>query len=258
MSIDRLRAEVRKRERATRRKLARNENKGINLAGSEFDPLRERGDVDSLNTRQLRSYLKQLNSFMSRSNQYDAGLQGAPLPRDMVREYKRLEQIRNRNVRKHVKTISDVYIEPQGMTVGQREATVQASRFNILRAGGTPGHKPYDEIERTMAGVTDAKALQKIIALVKGQTGKDFARQAVIAQRKAHAEFLERHGSVAQAKKIRRLTLRQFDILKNYTDYGRLNEFRYLKGTDSGRKYQDFEDDASSSINELIDWVKTI
>lgn len=259
MNIHELRREARRREAAARRKIRRNAvEKGVHIEPTQFNPLRDRPAVNTMNSRQLRSYLKRLNKFTSRSTQFEAGVDGAPLPRDMVREYQRLERRRNQQVGKHVATMSDVFIEPQGMTVAQREETILASSMNILRAGGNPQYRPYDYIQRDIEGIPDANALRKLTAQIRRQSSKDFAHAAAAAQRRNHIEFLERHGAKAQAAAVRKLSVRQFDLLQNYTNYANLNQYRYLKpGGDGSDRYDSVAETAEDDITALIDWAGT-
>jgi len=259
MSISDLRKTARARERAAKQKITRNANNGIFLSKSRHDPLRPATDVSTMNSRQLKSYINKLNAFVDRRNQYDSGLNGEPLSRKLVRQYKGLEAQRNANTSKHMSGMRDVMIEPLGMTVGQREDNIVASNFNILRAGGNPQYRPYDVVNRSISGIPNEDALIKLIRHTEKQVGEKYARRAVIAQRRNHIKFLESHGALDQAKLVKKLSVRQYDILQNYTNYGNLNEFRYIGGDGSAgstARLDKIADDATDDIDELIRWAQ--
>ena len=258
MAISDLRKEARARARAAKQKITRNANNGIFLSRSKHDPLRHDADISTMNSRQLKSYINKLNSFVDRRTQFESGLNGEPLSRHLVREYKRLEGRRNTNTSRHMSGMRDVMIEPLGMTVGQREDNIIASNLNILRAGGNPQYRPYDTIQRSISGIPNEEALKKLIKATEKQAGENYARRAVIAQRRNHIKFLESHGALDQAKQIKNLSVRQYDILQNYTNYGNLNEFRYIGGdgsAGSNARIDKIADDATDDINELIAWA---
>src|SRR5690606_30558210 len=149
-------------------------------------------------------------------------------PRAKVREYKRLEAKRNKVVAQHLNEIGDTFIAPSGMTVNQRQATMYANDINVIRAGGRSEYIPYAAVNRSVRGIANEAALDEFIRVSKRQTSPTFIRRTLIAQRQAEVQFLENHGSSDQAEAIKKLTLRQYDILKNHTRYQQLNAYRYL------------------------------
>lgn len=256
MSISELRQAVKARERAATRKVARVERKGVSVRGSEYDPRVSGLDIASMNTRQLNSYMRKLNTFVSRRTQFVAGYKGAPLPSALVKRYQTAERARNERASAHTNGLRDVYIAPSGMTVGQREDMITAANMSILRAGGNPQYRPYDLVQRSMTGIPSADKLKKLTDIAERQTKKDFIRQGLLKQRRNQVAFLTKSGDEGQAKAIQKLTLKQFDILINQTNYRELNSFRYLTADKSGSATLDrITEDSQDEINELISWA---
>lgn len=261
MNINELRAIVAKRERAANTKIVRNKREGVNIRGTEFDPVRRSGKgIDRMTTRELNAYRKRLDGFTDRGTQFVGGHKGVPLPREAVEKLKRYETARNIKVQKHYDSMSDVYIDPQGMTVGQRREMLKGFNelpFNMGGTGGQPDSSPYRTRRIDPKGIVDAKALKKLTDVVKKQTRKQSWLDAVVTgQRKNHMEFLDNHGQEAISERVKALSNRQFDLLMNATNYSNLTRFVYLKDDfKSERARARLEDGSVDEIDNLVAWV---
>jgi hypothetical protein len=78
------------------------------VGGTQYDPRLPVGAVNSMTTRQAKSYQNKLNSFMSRSNSFVGGSDRAAIPSANWRRYKSLERAYNRKSDSVMAAIGDI------------------------------------------------------------------------------------------------------------------------------------------------------
>lgn len=259
-SIDDLRKRVRGRVKAASDKIRRNADKGVFLERSQFDPRNVRDNVGRMNRRQLTAYMRRLDAFVDRKNQFVSGSDGEPLPAERVRLYRDLERFRNKRVAAHAAGMDDIYIPASGMTVAQRNKMLELQNFNVLRAGGDPTYRPYNQRKRKIENIANAAALEKLIKAEAKAMMPSAIAGAIDAQKQAHIDYLERHSQQAMADMVRGLTRHQFDVLKNQTDYARKSEAVYL-GAESGDSESwaaQVRDDTYGDMAEMIEWASKL
>ena len=117
-----LRKEVLDRERAVGRKIFRHGQKGVNLQGTDYNPIRPNADISRYTDKQLRSYLYELNNFMKRSTQFEGDSFGNPIPRHKILEWKREARKFNKRMDDALDKVKNVRVFPdQGSeTYGDR------------------------------------------------------------------------------------------------------------------------------------------
>lgn len=264
-TMNELRALARRRTKAAGDKIRRNENKGVFIRGSSVDPTIQAARIGTMSRREMNAYIKRVNKFNDRSQQFVSGDRGAPLPRRLAAEYKRNEDKRNARVTAHAETFMNVFIGPAGMTVAQREATILAENKAIIKAGGTPEWKPYSRRNRRLEGMVDANALAILNRAEAHAARPGSIRTALIKQRKDHVAWARQHGHDELADLAQKMTLRQFDLLKNYTNYTRHVEHSYLQssgpegGSGSDKSWAaDVIDANILEAKKLSEWALTV
>lgn len=150
-----LRKLVRARQRAANNKVSRYKASGVKIAHSEHDPRRDLKAIDKYNTKQLKSYLKSLNTFVDRSTQFVKGARGVPLSRNVFKSYKGTESSYNTHFKDEFEKVRDVQMPGKGLTYGERHDTL-LPKAKSLRAGTSK----YFGKDRVSTGFTSDKALK--------------------------------------------------------------------------------------------------
>lgn len=247
--IKRLRAQVRARHAAATKKVSRLRNvNGVEIGGTEFDVRRPPARTKNYNSAQLQRYLTELESFMSRGNNFVAGFQGMPIRKQTLSEYRRVEARNNRKAQQLDDLTGDVRVFPKGITVRERRENVMPEG---VRAAGAATNKPFFKLSRNVKGIHGEAALQKILKTMQGKMRPEFLSFTVKAQRMQMSQMLDRIGDPNLSGMAGKLTDEQFYILWN--EYGladRLAEkYEIAKGKANGRKERRDESVSESNLN---------
>ena len=250
-----LRATIRRLESNAKRKIRRNERKGLGNV-SAFSPIRPSMEVGSLNKRQLTVYQHQLERFQSRKNQFIADANSNALPTRAWREYARKE-------RRYAEKVNAIYsaasglIHPDGQTVDQamRIATPDhPSMANqpVNSLFRPPHHEAYQINGLHGLGVLNRKLDRKLSDEYFDETREDNRRVA--------REMLSFIGDEDLIERVENLTDKQFDTLWNYSyfvaDIGMNYESAKQALTDSDKtKNAGMEALDARHMAEAYDWV---
>ena len=148
-AVDRLRAEAKRLQRNAGNKISRLESKGIRARGSEFDPRIASKRIDGMNSRQLNSHIRRLNSFNARSNQFVSVGDSKPLPLAEWRAYKKAEAAHNRMVQARIDQVGKIGSPESMMTLEQRLAMRTPSIPTMARGQAT--ESAYQFVNRKSA-----------------------------------------------------------------------------------------------------------
>lgn len=157
-----LRKMVRARQRAANNKVSRYKANNVNIGKSEHDPRRNLKTIDKYNKTQLKSYLKQLNSFVDRSTQFVRGARGVPLSRDVFNTYKGTESRYNSHFKDEFEKVRDITMPGKGLSFGERHDMI-LPKEKSLRAGTSK----YFGKDRVSSGFTSDKALKTAMRHLK-------------------------------------------------------------------------------------------
>lgn len=215
VDVNDLRAEVARRQKAAQAKVARLKRQGVELSGTVYDVRRDASRVSRYNSKQLRSYLGELNSFMKRTNQFVAGSEGAPIRAGVWRNYKRQEQEYINFVQSHYEGLKDTFIPRAGKTVEGFDKKMRRTREP--GKGGVPRPlemfaplNPYDVVSE-----------EKLEAMRKNMINKlapDFVPKTAQKQKFQILEAVKAFGDEKLTQMANDMTLEQVDTLFNYTD----------------------------------------
>lgn len=221
---DAARAAVKDAERRARRKLARLRSKGIRTGS--INPLHE---VDPSNTRALKKYARELESFISRQTRFVAGRDGTPIPWSAYRDYKRIERQWNRAHDRFWANFADQpFITAFGesdMTIGQRSAAGHVKGAPYGDIGYRRGLMP-DQIR----SLSDLEKRQRIL---EKELSPSYQQKRVRQLRKNLMEHAESFNDPRVPRAIRSLTNEQLFALQNFTNFVPLY-YRFIVSGDEG------------------------
>lgn len=262
--LNELREQVATLEGRAGRKISRNKSsKGIIIADTPSDPRRNPSKVGRYNTRQLESYVKSLQTFNSRSTQFEAGVRGNPLPRQQWVKYKAGENAVREQAAKAMEAVKDARLPGPGSTptkIREGSETIEQRAAKIRAKHPTVTNQGYLPPERQPKNIKDADSLTKLTKANNKRMTKKFQRE----EHKRAREELKQMVAVFQddkmEKNIMNLTKGQFDMLWNFTKFADALSLTYHHIKAKGKKKQDLPqeliDNQINQANTLIEWVK--
>jgi hypothetical protein len=261
MDINELRRLVRQRHAAATSKVSRlRRNKGVEIGGTSNDPRRDPSNIGKMRSRELQTYLRQLNTFTSRETTFFQGSQGSVLPGKLWNEYKAQERAYNRRGAERERQIANIKLPGQDMTVAQRSANMRPS---ILRASGEASTRPYSPVNRKPQHIADAEALTKLLNDMRRKNSRDYLPDTIKNQRKQAEHMMNTIGVGDQIETLRKLSDDQFDTLFNETGFaGDLGmRYGYMSMLSHGKKNAAHEavmDTNEHDIEEQITWASNL
>jgi hypothetical protein len=201
-------ANIANREKSVRRKIRRLENKGVRITGTDYDP--RQADVGNMTARQMGSYLRKLDTFTDRKTQFVPGASGKPLPAAKWRKFKQVEKAGNDYSLRYRAKIDNVYNPHKGMTMGE---------YRAMKRGDLPSrlvpsvNDPFDVRSRSSYGVTNEKALDKLIKEEQKRTTPQNFKKWQKSNREAAKKMLTDLHEEELLKKLNKLTDEQFHLL---------------------------------------------
>lgn len=214
MNLNELRAEVIKRQKAATAKIARLRRQGVQVAGSEFDVRRDPNRVSRYNSRQLQSYLNDLNQFNNRRNQFVGGAEGVPIRAHIFKHAMRSAAEYNSFVEDYYANVSGIDIPQAGMKVAEFDRDVKGDRKR-----GKGGVSRPLEAERRQAFEFEGE--QGLLAWRNNLEKKmrpGYLEGKLAFQRSQMMDALKHYGDDSLMQMAEGLTNEQFDTLWNYTD----------------------------------------
>lgn len=260
MDINELREEVLRRQKAATAKVSRLRRKGVQLTGSEFDVRREPSRVGRYNTRQLKSYLNELNEFTSRRNAFVAGSEGAPIQAHVWKHAERRRAEYNEFVKNRYSQIQDTYIPKAGMTVRDFEKDVKSTRRKRGHGVTNPfGFQPA----RPSTDFTSSEAVRIAAEAMNAKLKPSFIDAS---NNKAYRQLraaVEVFGDDELTKQAMSLSPDQIDTLWNYTDAPRdaFSAYHFMQLFSNNLADETAEnilEDSSYEVREWIDWAKSL
>lgn len=253
------RALVRKRVQDVNRKIRRLEKEGVNLAGTEFDPRRPQAPIHKYNTSQLVAYKRKLDNFQSRKTQFVGDTHARPIPIAEWRGYLRPQRAATKFAQRIQETLNSIFVEPTGLTIGQREAAMRDTLFP--RTANSASNNPLQVIQRIPKQIESRKALERLTKDMQRKVGQASIDEFVKRSR-VEARSLMKYR-VGLAERFDQLTDKQFHIIWAYSgvamelsqDYENIMNAR---NGDEKRPDKETYDSNNESINQLLDWAVKI
>lgn len=259
--LDDLRKLARTRHRAANNKVSRLKNdKGVIIAGSDYDPRRNLTAIKRYNKTQLNAYINQLNAFTGRKTQFVSGVEGQPLSAAKWSEYKAAENAYNQIAGKYMKSIGDIVIPGSGLTVAQREAAMRNTMFGVDKSASNRRFSPRD---RNPSNVNGDKALDTLIKEMRVKSTRKYSRQETARGRYEAQKMLDALGDARLSASLRNTDDDAFNLLWHHTSFANdLSEDYAMHGLQLTGTKDDLFDaigddrDITGAI-ELIKWAKT-
>jgi hypothetical protein len=257
---ERLRQQIAKAHKAVSNKIARTKrNTGANVAGSEFDPRRKAGTENRMrNTGNMTEYLRQLQGFMSRSNQFVSGSHGAPLPKAYFNKiYKPTERA--------LDAVQDARDNTIGAIQGPQGYTIKQKNLALPTAGGAAVYGPYKRFDRESTDIASFSAMKKLKADMANQMKPTYLPGKINAERerlKKVTDYLGENGTeVADA--VDSMTDYEFDLFWFGTTvasgvflFYELEKER-AEGTHKERRQDRVIESKFAEVLPAVDWAKS-
>lgn len=251
--LERLRAEVRKlRTRATKKAARLRRDKGVQIAGSKYDPRRAVGSEKRLNKRQLQSYVGRLQGFNSRSTQYGAIGQGVPVPQKKLDRYHAAQARFNRSRGFLGRRVAGVRL------AGNKTTITESSNFMVAGRRGYQSNSLLARANLPASNIVDERSLDRFT--------RTFDERASLRGQRADlrkARFnLDRMAQFTQdGERLRDKFSGMSDdqIIALYSDNQFMNHMAMIIDSDQNRSQQDMPEDQLEQetllTNEAIDRV---
>jgi hypothetical protein len=242
------------------------------VGGTQYDPRLPVGAVNSMTTRQAKSYQNKLNSFMSRSNSFVGGSDRAAIPSANWRRYKSLERAYNRKSDSVMAAIGDISLKPTGndLTIRERDSLMTPSTKKTM---GQASSKPFSPVSRKASNVTGVESLDKLSKSLEKKLNANYLPKALKASRVQAGQMvdgmgLSRSDNINLKKEIRDLSDDQFNVLWSYTEFPKKlsiamvtskNPRDSMVNANSGDRYSaNVLERSSDDVRTFLDWSKTL
>lgn len=213
--IDRLRQEANNRARAATRKIARLRNQGVVIAGSEFDPRRDPSKVAKYNTRQLNSYISELNEFTNRRNQFVGAAEGAPVPLLQWKQFLAVQDEYNKQVQSHRDSFRNVFVEQKGMTIEQFDRKMNP---DSVFAKNRAAHRPLMPSDSEVENITGAQSVAELQKNLKKKMSPEYLEKKIKEGREQMEMMLDEIGAPELQRLANQLNDYQFNVLWSEID----------------------------------------
>lgn len=164
-----------------------------------------------MTSRQLRSYIKRIDNFVSRDNAFVPGYKGSPIGRSTWAEYKRLERQYNKMSREYEAQFGAIEIPGLGVPLEQ------ALRDRPNRAGGA--RYTFEEYNREARNVTGEKSLGDLIKDMRQKLDPGYLEKRMSGVRDRIRQMLDETGDNVVQRRIDELSDNQLAFLVDYTGF---------------------------------------
>ena len=251
MNRNELLALARARHRAATRKISRQRAAGVDVSGSEFDPRRNLKTVARYNRRQLEGYIRTLNTFTDRRNQYVAGAGGSPIARSTFSQLQQLQDEARERARSRFADMRGIR-QPSGMT---------GDNVVAMRPGGRHMREFNSSVPEQMSDFSpgDIRGERGARALIRSLQTRPRRRKSNV---KRLRETIQRDNEWSGNNfDVSSLTDRQLEFLVSYTPF--MASFviassgpRDLLGNDHDIALEVMIQDNERMAQQLIDWAR--
>jgi hypothetical protein len=256
---------IAKKQRAAGQKVSKNERQGVPVKSSGFDPRRPMAEVRAMSGRELRSYERHLDAFVSRRTQFTAlNFGGSAVPRSHWRTYQRLEARNNRIAQAREAAIANIKLPGQDMTIGQRLG-IGPNRENIPQANAS--YRVFQQIQRDPRFITGPKKLDRLIDQMKEKIRPGYLDKAIKPKLNSLNAVLKGSDNADFIERVAALNAEQQNLLIDYSTFISIAEDRFSSGTaqseEQARMDRDYEmrhgisreQDIHDQLERVLQWV---
>ena len=263
-----LRAQLIQRQRAAANKISKNRRqRGVEIAGTQFDPRVSRETIARLSKASLKKRLSTVDSFVSRSTQFVPGHEGTPLPRNDFNQARALVERAKAKRQSWENQISAITLPNSSETIGQRRAKMRGPHSRGGGAANAPEVLPINFDEMRFTSAEGLKVFMKNISKLNKTGHKPGSVQL---WRDQYNQMLGTIGGTrgAQMKAAGdALTDKQFSVLWNDTPFSTAISIEYeqaLQAQKPGGKNGQISaiksqilDQSIKEATDLVAWAKT-
>jgi hypothetical protein len=224
-SLPELRELAAKRHRAVTDKISRTRRRnGAELAGTEYDPRRQRQAIARMSRRQLQATIKAYNQFTARSTQFVGDANRAPISKQAWDKYKAAEAEFNKRSAARFDRVGQTEIPGSNMTAAAYRAK---NRSEFPGMADAAVNDPYANYNRKPYNVNGQKGLDKLTKeMRKRATAKDFNNKLLTSKEVAN-EMLDKLGADEFSRQMGKLNAKQFEWLWNVSPFAKSLSLRY-------------------------------
>lgn len=209
-----LRAAALKKHANAVAKVSRLKAKGVDVAGTEFDVRRAWSTVKKYNSKQLESYMAQLDRFNSRTYRINALKDRVPLPLGRLEAYQRIEKKYNERVNAALDKYGELMPPGSGLTIRQRE-----DMRKTVNGTANTENSILHPTHRDPKNIKDAASLDKLEAQLLKRSDDEYHNHQVSAARDSANQMMDRIGAADLKSQVAGLTDEQFDVLWSRTRF---------------------------------------
>jgi hypothetical protein len=262
VDIKALRNLAKARQRAAGKKISRLKSRGVDIAGTGYDPRKDIANINRLNGKQLNAFIERLDTFTSRSTSFVAsGNPRDPFTRAQWNRYEKgRKAIRNKGVAEQNK-FSNVPLMNQDQTIGQRDST-SATRREGLKTYGDVTTRLYEDMGPLRS--TDVMSPAKLNQIIKSQEKRlaaGYAPKKLAEQREQALDMAASFGDDKMMEDIKDLSDDEFNMWFNYTAEASNLKRGYVKNKDMANGKDDpsamqIAEDSHQDLVESLAWAK--
>lgn len=258
--LDQLRATVEAKQKSVGAKLSRIKKKsGLALSGSDLDVRRDSGKVKNYSTKQLNSYLADMNKFMNPKVQYVADAKNKPLRKSEWLSYEILQTRYNKRVNDDFNKVAN-FMSPNS------EESLQERMMNMTptrqKKRQRPVNAPYNPPTRESTAINGGKALKILTQDMQKRLNPDFARKRLETDRNSLIKTLTDANQPHLINMVKELTPEQFATAWQFTDLANESFTRYetIKAVEAGNISPDtlVGDTEMSGVENILTWAKEL
>lgn len=255
--VDRLRAEAKRLRRNATAKVGRiRRNYGVDLSGSNNDPRRDNSTIDRMDSRQLKTLIRNTSKFLDRNTGFVAGAKGVVIPINVWRDYKRVETRFNAKADAHRAQFADMVIPGSTMTVQERDEDIR-NRRSKRGMSSDASNRPLERVDRQSTNMRSERAVRKLTRDLERRMNPTFYKKAMSAARKQANTMASGVGSPELKKFVGGLSDEEFDFLWFYGKLAHDLSARYDSDQDASRidvGFQNVKERAEADILEEGGW----
>lgn len=229
----RLRAEAKRLERRTTRKIQRlYRERGAGIRGTRFDP--RTGKSNNYTKAQLESYIEKLQTFNSRKTQFVGLARNEPLPKDKWDKFDKKQKQHSENMSKAFSDFANVKVpvpdssSKNGYKLGDRSLGEQLAAMRPkYPVANSASNSAYDPKATKPNQVTSEKSLKKLEKNMDKKLSPAYLARARRDARKQFGQMVDMIGDQELRDKVGKLSDTQFDILWHMTKFSEATSLVY-------------------------------
>lgn len=211
--VDPLRADVDRLRRAVTRKISRLKTQhGAVLSGTKLDPRRAPRQHGRYTQRQLETYKRSLEKFLSRNTQFVGDSRGRPIPKTVWSRYVKAEKRFGELVESRFGSVRDLQT-PYGETLGERMAKMTPDHPTL---SGAESRQFYRPAKRRPDNVKDIKALLRLTKDLENKSDPKYFEKLTKRVRGQFDAMVETVNEPKLKELVSKLTDEQFAAAWHY------------------------------------------